>query len=146
MPFSSQASSASVRLCCGAGMQKSMIIVVPPASAAAVPERKSSHATVPMKGISMWVCGSMPPGRTKAPPASTTSAPAGASQALAHGLDDAAVAQHIGAELAVGVDDGAAADQQGHGRGPPGLCWRGTISGGGALSSGAAELSAGCEA
>jgi hypothetical protein len=56
-----------------------MIIVVPPASPAAVPDRKSSCDTVPMKGISMCVCGSMPPGITRAPPASTTSTPTGAS-------------------------------------------------------------------
>src|SRR5450432_2891786 len=31
-----------------------------------------------MNGSSMWVCGSMPPGMTSAPPASTTVAPAGA--------------------------------------------------------------------
>ena len=48
----------------GAGMTKSMIEVVPPAAAAAVPVRKSSDATVPMKGSCMWVCGSMPPGIT----------------------------------------------------------------------------------
>ena len=42
----------------------SISMVVPPASAEAVPEKKSSTATVPMKGISMWVCGSIPPGMT----------------------------------------------------------------------------------
>ena len=41
-----------------------MIIVVPPTAPAVVPEKKSSEATVPMKGSSMWVCGSMPPGIT----------------------------------------------------------------------------------
>jgi hypothetical protein len=39
-----------------------MIDVVPPASPAAVPLKKSSLATVPMKGNCIWVCGSMPPG------------------------------------------------------------------------------------
>ena len=48
----------------GLGITKSMIIVVPPAAAALVPEKKSSEATVPMKGSSMCVCGSMPPGIT----------------------------------------------------------------------------------
>src|SRR3990167_8567861 len=33
---------------------------------------------VPMNGSCMWVCGSMPPGMTYWPPASTTVAPAGA--------------------------------------------------------------------
>ena len=56
-----------------------MIIVVPPASAAAGPVKKSSLVTVPMKGSSMWVCGSIPPGITRAPPASTISAPGGTS-------------------------------------------------------------------
>jgi hypothetical protein len=50
--------------CLGLGMTKSMIVVVPPAAAALVPVKKSSEATVPMKGSSMWVCGSMPPGIT----------------------------------------------------------------------------------
>jgi hypothetical protein len=45
-------------------MTKSMHIVVPPAAAALVPVKKSSDATVPMNGSSMWVCGSMPPGMT----------------------------------------------------------------------------------
>ena len=46
----------------GPGMTKSMTLVVPPAAAAEVPVKKSSLATVPMKGSSMWVWGSMPPG------------------------------------------------------------------------------------
>src|SRR5215213_2221762 len=61
-------------------MQKSTIVVVPPESAALVPHSKSSADTVPMKRSSMWVCGSIPPGMTRAPPASTISAPAGASR------------------------------------------------------------------
>ena len=56
-----------------------MIMVVPPASAAEVPLKKSSLATVPMKGSSIWVWGSMPPGITYWPPASTVLAPAGTS-------------------------------------------------------------------
>ena len=55
---------ASISGCCGSGITKSMIIVVPPARPAAVPLKKSSLATVPMKGSSMCVCGSMPPGIT----------------------------------------------------------------------------------
>src|SRR5581483_10721647 len=58
-------------------MHMSTIIVVPPDSAALVPHSKSSAETVPMKGNSQCVCGSMPPGSTKAPPASMTSALAG---------------------------------------------------------------------
>ena len=56
--------SASIGPWSGPGRQKSTVIVVPPASAAAVPLSKSSAEWVPMKGISMWVCGSMPPGMT----------------------------------------------------------------------------------
>ena len=41
----------------GFGMTKSMIIVVPPARPAAVPDWKSSLATVPMNGSCMCVCG-----------------------------------------------------------------------------------------
>jgi len=59
-------------------MTKSMMDVVPPARAAAVPVKKSSMVTVPMNGSCMWVCGSMPPGITYWPPASTTVAPDGA--------------------------------------------------------------------
>ena len=93
-----------------------MILVVPPAKPAAVPVKKSSAATVPMKGSCMWVCGSMPPGITYCPPASIVCAPAGASRSSPTCDDLAVDAQHVGAELAVGVDDGAAADQQaGHG-------------------------------
>jgi hypothetical protein len=66
--------------CFGFGITKSMIEVVPPASPAAVPLKKSSLATVPMKGSCMCVCGSMPPGMTSWSPASITSAPAGASR------------------------------------------------------------------
>ena len=57
-----------------------LIIVVPPAKPAAVPEQKSSDAVVPMNGSSMCVCGSMPPGITNCPPASTISHRAGASR------------------------------------------------------------------
>ncbi len=59
-----------------------MMVVVPPATPAAVPVKKSSELTVPMKGISMWVCASMPPGKTYWPDASTTSVPAGTSRSL----------------------------------------------------------------
>ena len=48
----------------GPGRQKSTSMVVPPAAAAHVPDSKVSAAVVPMKGISRWVCGSMPPGIT----------------------------------------------------------------------------------
>src|SRR5258706_5131191 len=70
--------NASSRGCCGLGMTKSMMLVVPPARPAAVPVKKSSAATVPMNGSCMWVCGSMPPGRTYWPPASSFCALAGA--------------------------------------------------------------------
>jgi hypothetical protein len=43
---------------------KSMIVVVPPKAAAFVPVSKSSDEFVPPNGMSMCVCGSMPPGNT----------------------------------------------------------------------------------
>ncbi|MPM90653.1 hypothetical protein SDC9_137775 [bioreactor metagenome] len=60
-----------------------MILVVPPANPAAVPVKKSSAVTVPMKGSCMCVCGSIPPGITYCPLASRCSAPAGACAAAA---------------------------------------------------------------
>ena len=96
-----------------------MMLVVPPARPAAVPVKKSSAATVPMNGSCMWVCGSMPPGITNWPPASSFSASAGGALRglFAHGGDAPVDAEHVGLELAVGVDDGAAADEErvGHG-------------------------------
>src|SRR5262249_12604357 len=44
-------------------MAKSISVVVPPKAAAPVPVSKSSALVVPAKGISRWVCTSMPPGR-----------------------------------------------------------------------------------
>src|SRR5215217_185556 len=49
-----------------------MIVVVPPQAAARVPVSKVSEACVPPKGSSMCVCGSIPPGITYMPVASTT--------------------------------------------------------------------------
>jgi len=60
-------------------MTKSMMVVVPPARPAAVPVKKSSAVTVPMKGNCMCVWVSIPPGITYWPLASITVAPAGAS-------------------------------------------------------------------
>src|SRR5919112_623063 len=51
---------------------KSTMLVVPPHAAARVPVSKVSLAKVPPKGISMWVCASMPPGMTYLPVASIT--------------------------------------------------------------------------
>jgi hypothetical protein len=48
------------------------MVVVPPKAAEVVPEVKSSQETVPPKGISMWVWGSMAPGITYLPAASMT--------------------------------------------------------------------------
>ena len=53
-------------------MAKSTIVVVPPHAAARVPVSKSSAATVPPKGISMWVWPSTPPGMSYLPVASMT--------------------------------------------------------------------------
>lgn len=67
---------------------------------------------VPMKGSCMWVCGSMPPGITYWPPASTTVVPAGAfSQARRPPPHLAALRQHVGGEGTVGIHHGAALDQ-----------------------------------
>ena len=54
-------------------MAKSTMVVVPPCAAASVPVSKSSALVVPPKGMSMWVCGSMPPGSTSRSVASMTS-------------------------------------------------------------------------
>ena len=54
-------------------MQKSTMQVVPPAMPEAVPVSKSSADTVPMNGSSMWTCGSMKPGNTSWPEASSVS-------------------------------------------------------------------------
>ena len=53
-------------------MQKSTRQVVPPKAAETVPDVKSSHVVVPPKNISMWVCGSIAPGKTYFPAASIT--------------------------------------------------------------------------
>src|SRR5262245_28754849 len=58
-------------------MAKSTIVVVPPCAAATVPVSKSSAEVVPPKGMSRWVCASMPPGRTYLPAASITTSAAG---------------------------------------------------------------------
>src|ERR1019366_8839358 len=51
-------------------MAKSTMHVVPPWAAASVPVSKSSLDEVPPKGMSRWVCASMPPGRMYFPLAS----------------------------------------------------------------------------
>ena len=50
-----------------------MMQVVPPHAAAMEPVFQSSEEVVPMKGMSMCVCGSMAPGRMYLPVASTVS-------------------------------------------------------------------------
>ena len=52
---------------------KSTIVVVPPQAAAMDPVFQSSAEVVPMKGMSMWVWGSIAPGRMYLPVASTVS-------------------------------------------------------------------------
>ena len=69
-----------------------MIMVVPPATPAAVPVKKSSLATVPMNGSSIWVCGSMPPGMTYWPPASIDPRARRRLELVADRVDRAAVA------------------------------------------------------
>ena len=51
------------------------MVVVPPSAAATVPLAKSSIVVVPPNGMSRCVCGSMKPGNTYAPDASTVSCP-----------------------------------------------------------------------
>src|SRR6266702_4775914 len=65
----SSVASSEVPLACTA---KSTIVVVPPQAAALVPVSKVSAENVPPKGISMWVCTSIPPGSTYFPAALTT--------------------------------------------------------------------------
>ena len=70
--FPCQVSSASAKVWPFPWMQKSTWQVVPPNAADTVPEVKSSQETVPPKGMSRCVCGSMQPGRTIFPAASIT--------------------------------------------------------------------------
>ncbi len=91
-----------------------MMLVVPPARPAAVPVKKSSAVTVPMKGSCMWVCGSIPPGMTYWPLASMTWPPLGACRFSPTATILSPSHQHIGVKFAVGVDDGTAAYQNGH--------------------------------
>ena len=76
--------------------------------------KKSSLAMVPMKGISIWVCGSMPPGITSMPPASTISVPVGSLQVRVDRDDHAIFAQHVGTDGLLGGYDRPASDQQLH--------------------------------
>ncbi len=52
-------------------MAKSTMDVVPPNMADVEPVEKSSMVVAPMKGMSKWVCTSMPPGTTTLPRASS---------------------------------------------------------------------------
>ncbi len=70
--FDIQVSHALRRLSPRSWTAKSTIVVVPPWAAAMVPVSKSSDATVPPNGRSMWVWTSMPPGMTRRPLASIT--------------------------------------------------------------------------
>ena len=96
-------------------MTKSMIIVVPPASPAAVPVKKSSLATVPMNGSCMCVCGSMPPGITYWPPASTTSRFGGRVEFVADLRRSCRPRTTRRRVRLIGRDDGAALDEYRHG-------------------------------
>src|SRR5580658_147668 len=75
--FFHQVSSASRILVPRAWMAKSTMVVVPPMAAARVPVSKSSLEVVPPKGMSRWVCASMPPGSNSMPEASNCSWPSG---------------------------------------------------------------------
>ena len=67
-----------------------------------------------MNGSCMCVCGSMPPGMTNWPPASTTSQRAGAAMPVADFHDLAIRAQDVGPVGLIGRDDGAALDEYRH--------------------------------
>ena len=98
-----------------------MIVVVPPQAAARVPVSKVSEATVPPNGISMWVWPSIPPGMTYLPVASMTrsaeaarSAPSDVSPGARTAAMRLAVDEDVGLRAALGGDDGAVLDQDGH--------------------------------
>ena len=59
-------------------LAKSITLVVPPKAAAMVPVPNVSTVRALPNSQSMWVCTSIAPGMTRSPPASWTSAPAGA--------------------------------------------------------------------
>jgi hypothetical protein len=68
-----------------------------------------------MKGISMWVCGSIP---ARYDVGAAGIDPLGARRGceiLADRLDEAVLAKDVGAKAAIGGDHGPAADQHGHG-------------------------------
>ena len=104
---------ASSSDCRGLGMTKSMIEVVPPASPAAVPLKKSSLATVPMKGNCMWVWGSMPPASGTGHRRRGRRSRRGF-EVLADGLDEAVGTEHVGSITLFVSNHGGATDQQGH--------------------------------
>ncbi len=71
-----------------------MMLVVPPQAAAMEPVFQSSDEVVPMKGMSMWVCGSMAPGRMYFPVASTVSS-AFCARPGSHRLDGLSLDEHV---------------------------------------------------
>ena len=70
--FARHSSTAAAKVEPGGWMMKSTWQVVPPNAAEVWPDSTSSIVTVPPKGMSRWVCGSIPPGRTYFPVASIT--------------------------------------------------------------------------
>ena len=96
-----------------------MIVVVPPQAAARVPVSNVSADMVPPKGISMWVWTSMPPGMTYLPVASislsATMPAAAAPRARTARRWSRRRPARPWARPPVGRDDGAVADQDGHG-------------------------------
>ncbi len=71
-----------------------MMLVVPPQAAAMEPVFQSSEEVVPMKGMSMWVWGSMAPGRMYFPAASTVSS-AFSAESGSHCLDDVSLDEDV---------------------------------------------------
>src|SRR5947209_17662645 len=111
--FSCQVASASGIDCPGVCRQKSMCDVVPPNAAETVPEVKSSQVTVPPKGISMCVRGSIAPGITYLPAASITRSAEPFSEVPTRG-DRLPLDQHVRHVVIHGGNDAPAFDQPAH--------------------------------
>ena len=99
--------------CPRTGWRSRRSVVVPPMAAARVPVSKSSADVVPPKGMSRWVCTSMPPGSTSRPVASTTVWPA-AGMPGRDFADRLAFNEDVGRVSSVRGDDRAVLDQGAH--------------------------------
>src|SRR5918992_866873 len=111
LPFQSSSASAKDEPC--GWITKSTWHVVPPNAADVCPDSTSSIVTVPPKGMSRCVCGSMPPGRTYFPRASMTRS-ASTSKRLADQGDPLVLDEHVSDVVVCRGDDATAFDQDGH--------------------------------